>query len=161
MIIPPLRFFLAKKLYLSETLNRVRGTISSVGPVYSFVRVSFEDQEDEEFMQVRAVFRCEFDDKSLDGVYLLGRWCERLSIDRTQQQVLKWENPPVRKDFVAGSFFQFISINSVLETVTVVAKPRVGDRADTFCIADDDCLMWVHKWGRSAQGEVQVASNLV
>ena len=84
MIIPPLKLFLAKKLYASETLNRVRGTITSVGPVYSFVRVSFEGQEDEEFMQVRAVFRCEFDDTSFDGVYLLGRWCERLSIvDRT------------------------------------------------------------------------------
>ena len=155
MIIPPLQLFLAKKLYLSETLNRVRGTITSVGPVYSFVRVFFEGQEEEEFMQVRAVFRCEFDDKSLDGVYLLGRWCERLSIvDGTQQQILKWEKPPARKEFVAGSFFQFISINTVLETVTVVAKPRVGDRSDTFCIADDDRLMWVHKWGRSAQGEV-------
>ena len=155
MIIPPLKSFLAKKLYLSETLNRVRGTITSVGPVYSFVRVSFEGQEDEEFMQVRAVFRCEFDDKSFDGVYLLGRWCERLSIvDRTQHQILKWEKPPAKKDFVAGSYFQFISIHTVLETVTVVAKPRVGDRTDTFCISDDDRLMWVHKWGRSAQSEV-------
>jgi len=155
MIIPPVKLFLAKKMYLSETLNRVRGTISSVGPVYSFVRVSFEGQEDDELMQVRAVFRCVFDDASFDGVYLLGRWCERLSsVDRTQQQILKWEVPPDKMDFVDGSFFQFISIETVLETVTVVAKPRVGDRHDTFCIADDDRLMWVHKWGRSTQGEV-------
>ena len=126
MIIPPLRLFLAKKLYLSETLNRVRGTISSGGPIYSFVRVSFGGQEDDQFMQVRAVFRCEFDDASFDGVYLLGRWCERLSIvDRTQQQLLKWEKPPEKKDFVDGSFFQFISIHIVFETVNVVAKPRV------------------------------------
>ena len=154
MIIPPVKLFLAKKLYLSETLNRVRGTVTSKGPVYSFVRVFYEGEEDE-FMQVRAAFRCEFDDKSFDGVYLLGRWCERLSIvDRTQQQLLKWEKPPEKKDFVDGSFFQFISIDSVLETVTVVAKPRVGDPHDTFCIADDDRIMWVHKWGRSALGEV-------
>ena len=79
-------------MYLSDTLHRVRSTMTSVGPIFSFIRVRF-DQDIQEFMQVRAIFRCEFDDSSFNGMYILGRWCERLSsVDRTQQQILRWEN---------------------------------------------------------------------
>jgi hypothetical protein len=155
-IVPPHTFFLAKKMYLSETLNRVRGTISSVGPIFTFVRVLFEGQDTNEYMQVRAIFRCEFDDDSFDGIYILGRWCERLGKDRTQQELLKWEEPPARSKFAEGRHFQFISVDTVLESVTAVAKPRpAGDGGeDTFCIDDNDRRMWIHQYGRSALGEV-------
>ncbi len=101
------------------------------------------------------MFRCEFDLSSCDGIYLLGRWCERLPKDRTQQLVLRWEKPPTEKqEFVSNKYFQFISIDSVLEAVSVVPKPHKFDKQNTFCIDDDDRKMWVHTWGRSSLGEV-------
>jgi hypothetical protein len=158
----PRSLFLHSKLYMSETINRVKGNITGSGPYFKdFVKVKFVSGSGAhevisfEYMQVRGIFHAEFIDPSLNGVFLLGRWCERLSeTDLTRQPLLKWEKPIASKEFIPNKFLQFISIDSVVETCTVVPKPRLADIAhDTFDLNDDDRIMWLHTIGRTAKGE--------
>ena len=155
----PVKLFLAHKLNMSETLNRVAGTITGKPPFPNFVKVHFivRNKAVVEYMQVHGIFRAEFSNpfRSANGIYLLGRWCQILNGVDTYMKcpVLQWAKPPPHLEFIKGSYLQFISIQSVLEQCTVVPKPFINTPNDNFDLNHDDRIMWVHVRGRSALGE--------
>ena len=82
----PTSLRLCKKVHLSETVHRVKGTMKGSGPIFGdFVRVLYADEHGAdsngriEYFQVRGIFHASFaNDES--GLYFFGRWCARLEV---------------------------------------------------------------------------------
>ena len=92
---------------------------------------------------------------------VMGRWATRLPArdwDLTGAPLLKWATPPPHMLLpgMAEKYFEFISVDQILESVCVLPKPRpvngsvYGDDGDINC---DDRSAWVHTNGHSALGE--------
>ena len=90
-------------------------------------------------------------------VVFLVRWAEVLpkqEWDLTGQPLLRWTRASAEKKLGdSPGLYQFIDIDSVLETVTVLPKPKIPAKVDIGCIHDADRQMWVHTIGYSALGE--------
>ena len=107
------------------------------------------------YAQLRCIFRAKLGATS--KVVFLVRWAEVLpkrDWDSTGQPLLRWTQASAEKKLGnSPGLYQFIDIDTVLETVTVLPKPKIPASVDIGCIHDADRQMWVHTVGSSALGE--------
>ena len=61
--------------------------------------------------------------------------------------------PSLAQNTSAYHMYEFIDCAAILESCTVLSKPKQPIQPDMGLIEDDDRLMWLHTVGHSALGE--------